>query len=191
MPSASLRPSPAPRYSPAVAISVTLADAPALFTGKLLPNLLLSRPMAAAFKVAGCGQRELQRALGAVARWLPVCGSSDGNGNLRTDGNQMGLGAHVTGRRSKEVISLKTTTIVCLPVQARALSRRLLGPGGCLTRAVVAMAGTVTRCEQCGPRDWVLIQDGRVRARCRAVWPMQHRHESASARQGREGCLVP
>jgi hypothetical protein len=114
------------------------------------------------------------------------------NGNLRTDGNQTGLGAHVIGRRPKEVISLKTTTTARLPVRARLLSRRLQGPGGCLTRAVIAMTGTgrVTRCERCGSRGRVLIQDCRVCAKCGALWPVQHRRESVPARPGREEYLV-
>jgi hypothetical protein len=112
------------------------------------------------------------------------------NGILRTDGNQTGLGAHVIGRRSKEVISLKTTTTARLPVRVRALSRRLQGPGGCLTRAVAAMTGTVTRCEQSGSRGWVLIQDCRACARCGAVWPVPHWREIVPARPGREEYLV-
>jgi hypothetical protein len=111
------------------------------------------------------------------------------NGNLRTDGNQTGLGAHVIGRRPKEVISLKTTTTARVPVRARVLSRRLQGPGGCLTRAVIAMTGT-GRVTRCGSREWVLIQDCRVCARCGAVWPVQHRREFVPARPGREEYLV-
>jgi hypothetical protein len=62
------------------------------------------------------------------------------DGNLCADGNQTGRGAHVTGRRSQGVISLKTTTTARLPVRAQALSRRLLGPGGCSTRRGVVWA---------------------------------------------------
>jgi hypothetical protein len=111
------------------------------------------------------------------------------NGNLRTDGNQTGLGAHVIGRRPKEVISLKTTTTARPPVGARVLSRRLQGPGGCLTRAVIAMTGT-GRVTRCGSQEWVLIQDCRVCARCGALWPVQHRREFVPARAGREEYLV-
>jgi hypothetical protein len=112
------------------------------------------------------------------------------NGSLRTDGNQTGLGAHVIGRRSREVISLKITTTARLPVGTRALSRRLLGPGGCLTGAVVAMTDTVARWEQCGSRGWVLIQDRRVCARCGAVWPVQQPREFVLVWPGREKNLA-
>jgi hypothetical protein len=69
------------------------------------------------------------RCPGAVSRMV--------DGNLCADGNQTGRGAHVTGRRSQGVISLKTTTAARLPACARALSRRLLGPGGSSMRCGV------------------------------------------------------
>lgn len=61
-----------------------------------------------------------------------------------------------------------------------------------MTWVVIAMSGTgrVIRCEQCGSREWVLIQDCRVCARCGAVWPVQHRREFVPARPGRGEYLV-
>jgi hypothetical protein len=66
--------------------------------------------------------------LGAVAQTAKL--------NLRPDGNQTVLGAHVLVRCQREAMLLKTTTIARVLAMARRLRHRLLGPGGCLTRAV-------------------------------------------------------
>jgi hypothetical protein len=53
--------------------------------------------------------------------------------------------------------------------------------------------GTVIRCEQCGSREWLTIQDCRVCARCGAVWPVQHRRRFVSVPPvlGASGHMTP
>jgi ribosomal protein L37E len=48
----------------------------------------------------------------------------------------------------------------------------------------------VIRCEQCGSREWVVIQDCRVCARCGAVRPEQRKRELVPAWPNREEHVI-